>query len=93
MYIEYNSPRQIPVGYSAADDLNYRVPFSEYLECIDDNTSHSVDFYGVNSYQWCGEQTFYTSGYNILADDYSSFSRPVFLSEYVKISEVYRNQY
>ncbi|CAH2352520.1 1,3-beta-glucanosyltransferase Gas4p [[Candida] railenensis] len=81
-YIEYNSPRQIPVGYSAADDLSYRVSLSDYLECIDEHPNDSVDFYGVNSYQWCGEQTFYTSGYNVLVDDYSSYSRPVFFSEY-----------
>lgn len=82
-YIEYNSPRPIPVGYSAADDLKYRMPFSEYLECVDTSPSDSVDFYGVNSYQWCGEQTFYTSGYNVLVDDYSKYTRPVFFSEYV----------
>lgn len=84
-YIEYNSPRTIPVGYSAADDLQYRISLSDYLECIDKNPNESVDFYGVNSYQWCGEQTFYTSGYNVLVDDYSTYSRPVFFSEYVCI--------
>ncbi|KAK6456657.1 Glucanosyltransferase-domain-containing protein [Scheffersomyces xylosifermentans] len=82
MYIEYNSPRPVPVGYSAADDLSYRMPFSEYLECVYNNPAESVDFYGVNSYQWCGEQTFYTSGYNLLVDDYSTYTSPVFFSEY-----------
>ncbi|RLV90890.1 13-beta-glucanosyltransferase GAS4 [Spathaspora sp. JA1] len=81
-YIEYNSPRQIPVGYSAADDLNYRMSLASYLECANDNPRESVDFYGVNSYQWCGEQTFYSSGYNILVTDYHGFTRPVFFSEY-----------
>lgn len=83
MYINYNSPRFIPVGYSAADDLDYRTSFSQYLECVDSGPEDSIDFYGVNSYQWCGEQTFYSSGYNILADDYSGYSQPVFFSEYV----------
>ncbi|KAK6201558.1 Glucanosyltransferase-domain-containing protein [Scheffersomyces amazonensis] len=82
MYIEYNSPRPIPVGYSAADDLKYRIPLAEYLECIDSNPAESVDFYGINSYQWCGEQTFYTSGYNLLVEDYSKYNRPIFFSEY-----------
>ena len=41
----------------------------------------SVDFYGVNSYQWCGDQTFYSSGYNILVNDYKHFTKPMF-SEY-----------
>lgn len=73
----------IPVGYSAADDLKYRMSFSDYLECFETNPAEVVDFYGVNSYQWCGEQTFYTSGYNILVDDYSDYNSPVFFSEYV----------
>lgn len=81
-YIDRNSPRPIPVGYSAADDLNYRMPFLQYLECMDQSTMESVDFYGVNSYQWCGEQTFYTSGFNTLVNDYSSYSLPLFFSEY-----------
>lgn len=81
-YININSPRPIPVGYSAADDLNYRIPLAKYLECADNNLMESVDFYGVNSYQWCGDQTFYSSGYNILVNDYKGYSKPVFFSEY-----------
>lgn len=81
-YVEYNSPRTIPVGYSAADDLSYRMPLAQYLECADENPKESVDFYGVNSYQWCGDQTFYSSGYNILVNDYKGFSKPIFFSEY-----------
>ncbi|KAI5955206.1 gel2 [Candida jiufengensis] len=81
-YISINSPRPIPVGYSAADDLNYRISLAQYLECADSNTMESVDFYGVNSYQWCGDQTFYSSGYNILVDDYKGFTKPLFFSEY-----------
>lgn len=84
-YIKYNSPRFIPVGYSAADDLKFRISFSEFLACEKESAADSVDFYGVNSYQWCGEQTFYTSGYNILVDDYSDYDKPVFFSEYVRI--------
>ncbi|KAI5965660.1 gel2 [Candida pseudojiufengensis] len=81
-YINYNSPRQIPVGYSAADDLNYRISLAQYLECADNNLMESVDFYGVNSYQWCGDQTFYSSGYNILVNDYKGYTKPLFFSEY-----------
>lgn len=82
-YIKDNAPRIIPVGYSAADDLNYRVSLSRYLECANRDPIETVDFYGVNSYQWCGEQNFYTSGYNILVDAFEDYSKPVFLSEYV----------
>ncbi|AQZ09309.1 GAS4 (YOL132W) [Zygosaccharomyces parabailii] len=82
-YIKGHSPRVIPVGYSAADDLNYRVPLSSYLECAEDRSaSLSVDFYGVNSYQWCGRQTMETSGYNQLVDAYKNYTKPVFFSEF-----------
>lgn len=80
-YIQTNSPRIIPVGYSAADDLNYRISLAKYLECTYKLSSEGVDFYGVNSYQWCGEQTFYTSGFSTLVDAYSDYTKPIFLSE------------
>lgn len=80
-YIQQNSPRPIPVGYSAADDIQYRIPLAQYLECVNDSPLDSIDFYGVNSYQWCGEQTFESSGYTTLVDDYRSFTKPLFLSE------------
>lgn len=80
-YIEYHSPRPIPVGYSAADDLKYRVPLSDYLQCVKDDLSDAVDFYGVNSYQWCGDQTLESSGYDKLVEAYADYSRPVFFSE------------
>lgn len=79
-YIHYNSPRTIPVGYSAADDLRYRISLSKYLECGDDFST--VDFYGVNSYQWCGKQTFTSSGYDTLVNDYVDYSLPLIFSEY-----------
>lgn len=81
-FIKQNGNRPIPVGYSAADDLSYRISLAEYLECYEADPLESVDFYGVNSYQWCGDQTFYTSGYNHLVRDYSSYSKPIFFSEY-----------
>lgn len=81
-YIDANLDRKIPVGYSAADDLDYRISMSLYLECVDESPFDSADFYGVNSYQWCGEQTFYSSRYDKLVEDYAEYTRPVFLSEY-----------
>lgn len=83
-YIESNCVRDIPVGYSAADDLRYRVSLSKYLECESpgDSQMKSVDFYGVNSYQWCGQQTLQTSGYDELIKAYTNFTKPVFFSEY-----------
>ncbi|ANB12378.1 Gas4p [Sugiyamaella lignohabitans] len=80
MYISNHSPRKIPVGYSAADDLRFRISLAHYLECGDEFTS--ADFYGVNSYQWCGHQSFTSSGYDSLVADYKDYSLPIFLSEY-----------
>lgn len=80
-YIEHHAPRPIPVGYSAADDLLYRMPLSEYLQCVDTTLSDAVDFYGVNSYQWCGQQTMQSSGYDKLVEAYANYARPVFFSE------------
>ena len=81
-FIKENGIRKIPVGYSAADDLSYRISLAEYLECYESDPLETIDFYGVNTYQWCGEQTFYTSGYNHLVRDYGAYSKPIFFSEY-----------
>lgn len=81
-FLSKNNLRQVPVGYSAADDLSYRISLAKYLACYTSSSFESVDFYGVNSYQWCGKQTFESSGYNILVNDYKDFSKPIFFSEY-----------
>ncbi|KAH3667254.1 hypothetical protein OGAPHI_002903 [Ogataea philodendri] len=101
-YINYQAVRKIPVGYSAADDLSYRISLAKYLECYENSPSESVDFYGVNTYQWCGDQTFHSSGYNILVNDYDDYSIPIFFSEYgcnevlprkfKEIGSIYSNQ-
>lgn len=79
-YMSLHSSRVVPVGYSAADDLRYRISLAKYLECGEEGIH--VDFYGVNSYQWCGYQNFLSSGYDTLVADYSDYNLPIFLSEY-----------
>uniref|UniRef100_A0A060T471 1,3-beta-glucanosyltransferase n=1 Tax=Blastobotrys adeninivorans TaxID=409370 RepID=A0A060T471_BLAAD len=79
-YISNHAPRPIPVGYSAADDLRYRISLADFLACGDNLTT--VDFYGVNSYQWCGDQTFTSSGYDTLVNNYKNYPLPIFLSEF-----------
>lgn len=82
-FIKLHSPRPIPVGYSAADYLRYRVSLSKYLECCEHgNSASSVDFYGINSYQWCGSQTMESSGYDKLIDTYKSYTKPLIFSEF-----------
>jgi hypothetical protein len=78
-YITKHVARVIPVGYSNADDLNYRSSLAHYLECGDEGY---IDFFGVNSYQWCGSNTFEGSGYDQLVADYKNYSLPVFFTEY-----------
>lgn len=70
--------RIIPVGYSNADHLEFRVSLAEYLEC---GPVGYVDFFAINSYQWCGDNTFVGSGYDKLVADYQNYSLPIFFSE------------
>lgn len=81
-FMKIHTNRKIPIGYSAADDLSYRISLAQYFECYEGDFAEAIDFYGVNTYQWCGEQTFQSSGYNVLVGDYSSFTKPIFFSEY-----------
>lgn len=78
-YITNHVARVIPVGYSNADDLKFRSSLAHYLECGDEGY---IDFFGVNSYQWCGPNTFEGSGYDKLVEDYKNYSLPVFFTEY-----------
>ncbi|KAI5784718.1 Glucanosyltransferase-domain-containing protein [Geopyxis carbonaria] len=78
-YITNHVARIIPVGYSNADDLKFRNSLAHYLECGDEGY---IDFFGVNSYQWCGDNTFEGSGYDQLVSDYKNYSLPVFFTEY-----------
>jgi len=54
-YIAKNSPRMIPVGYSAADVAEILTDSWAYLSCDinGDSTDPSrSDFFGLNSYSW-----------------------------------------
>lgn len=55
-----------------------------YFECqIGPNDVSRSDFFGLNSYSWCGsEATFQTSQYDKLAAMFAKSSIPVFFSEY-----------
>ncbi|KAL8702243.1 MAG: hypothetical protein Q9201_004505 [Fulgogasparrea decipioides] len=85
-YIAKNSPRNIPVGYSAADVRDYLADSFAYLSCDIDGASSDrsrIDFFGLNSYSWCGaEATFHSAGYDILVEMFSNTTIPIFFSEY-----------
>ena len=83
-YIAKHSTRSIPVGYSAADVREILVDTWEYLQCaIDGKTDDPsrIDFFGLNSYSWCGPTaTFQSSQYDVLTSDFSNTTVPVFFS-------------
>jgi hypothetical protein len=68
------------VGYAADDDQDIRDEIAAYFNC--GPSEESVDFYGYNVYEWCGEKTFETSGYNRILESFQNYSVPVFFAEY-----------
>jgi len=82
-YIAKNVNRTIPVGYSAADVQELLSDTWSYLGCnLPNSTSSKIDFFGLNSYSWCGNSSFTTSGYDQLIAQFSNTTIPVFFSEY-----------
>jgi hypothetical protein len=82
-YIAKNSDRAIPVGYSAADVRPMLLDTWNYMQCqTTDNDPSRVDLFALNSYSWCGDSNFQTSGYDVLVSDFAKTSVPVFFSEY-----------
>ena len=80
-YIAKNSDRPIPVGYSAADVRPILADSWAYLSCDingDGNDMSRIDFFGLNSYSWCGSTaTFETAQYNTLVEQFSNTTIPV----------------
>ncbi|KAI1196859.1 Glucanosyltransferase-domain-containing protein [Nemania serpens] len=79
-YRDKKGYRKIPVGYSATDIAELRPYLQDYLTCGGD-PSENIDFYGINSYQWCDPSTFMTSGYANLLEEGKNFPVPIFFSE------------
>lgn len=88
-YISKHSPRTIPVGYSAADVREILTDSFAYLSCdINEQSSDPsrIDFFGLNSYSWCGPTSstanYGAAGYDVLISQFGNTSIPVFFSEY-----------
>jgi hypothetical protein len=82
-YIAKQAPREIPVGYSAADVRPLLMGTFNYLSCgLGNDSSSKIDFFGLNSYSWCGDATFQSSGYDVLVGDFGNTTIPIFFSEY-----------
>jgi len=72
--------RDIPVGYSAADIAELRPMLQNYLAC-GSNSSEAIDMFGLNAYEWCGNNNMLTSGYNTLNSYAENYNVPIFFSE------------
>jgi hypothetical protein len=79
-YMAAKSYRQIPIGYSAADIAELRPMLQNYLAC-GSNPNQIIDFFGLNSYEWCGDATYQSSGYSNLQAMAEGYSIPIFFSE------------
>lgn len=80
-YRDAKGYRSIPVGYSATDTAVLRPMLQDYLVC-NSNASQRIDFYSLNSYEWCGSTpTFQTSGYTMLQQYAQGYPVPIFFSE------------
>ncbi|KAF2151584.1 glycoside hydrolase family 72 protein [Myriangium duriaei CBS 260.36] len=72
--------RAIPIGYSHADVAGLRPMMQNYLAC-GTNLNATVDFFGLNTYEWCGDSNYATSGYQTITDQIKNYPVPIFLSE------------
>jgi len=71
--------RPIPVSYSAGDVAEYRVLTADYLACGE--AEDAIDIYGMNIYSWCGNSSYYKSGYDKLYEEFQKLNIPVLFSE------------
>jgi hypothetical protein len=80
-YIKAKKYRHIPIGYSATDTAVLRPMLQDYLVCRP-NATERLDFFALNSYEWCGALTTYqTSGYSQLQAGAADYPVPIFFSE------------
>jgi len=79
-YIKDQGYRNIPVGYSSNDDETTRTAIADYFACGDED--ERADFYGINMYEWCGNSSFKSSGYEARTEEFKNLSIPLFFSEY-----------
>ena len=79
-YRDSKGYRPIPVGYAAADIAELRPQLQNYLVCGGDSKA-AIDFFGLNSYEWCGNVDYQSSGYSNLQAISEGYSAPIFFSE------------
>ncbi|RKP32510.1 hypothetical protein METBISCDRAFT_21492 [Metschnikowia bicuspidata] len=71
---------KIPVGYSANDDINIRLPLAEYFACGDE--ADRANFFGMIMYECWVISTFEQSGYARITEEYTNLGIGLFFSKY-----------
>ena len=85
--------RSIPVSYCAFDSIQYRQLTADYLACPSGgDTDSSIDFFGFNVYSWCGNNSYYTSGYDKLYESFQNINIPVAVAETGCVSRDQKNR-
>jgi hypothetical protein len=79
-YRDSKGYRKIPIGYSAADIAYNRPMLQNYFAC-GDNSSETLDFFGLNTYSWCGDSSYTGSGYDQRVEEAKSLNIPIFITE------------
>ncbi|KIK71388.1 carbohydrate-binding module family 43 protein [Collybiopsis luxurians FD-317 M1] len=73
------------VGYAAIDgDSTFRVPLANFLSCDPSNSnsaSTSIDLFGLNNYEWCGDSSF-EAAYAGVEGDFSGYNVAAYFSEF-----------
>lgn len=77
---DQNYGRWLGVGYANNDDAETRDNLASYFNCGE--PEESVDFWGFNIYEWCGDSTFEKSGYEERTKEFEKYSVPAFFAEY-----------
>lgn len=79
-YVKSKVSRPLPVGFAAEDDQNTRNNLQSFMACGDASTS--IDFYGLNIYSWCGQNTYQGSNYEARTQELATYPVPAIFSEY-----------
>lgn len=80
-YIQQKNYRSsLSIGYAADDDATIRANVADYLVC--GTPANSIDMFGFNIYEWCGQSSYETSGYEARTNQFKNYPVPAFFSEY-----------